>query len=410
MRRRHTPRAELDSIYSSPNKGWGGSGGGVEAVFARAAFQLPLNDAGAGIVNIGLNTGGIGTGTFVRASTKWTKLSSGLWASVASGQPCSAYFGMTTAVAPYAGYFPEPAATQLVTPTASIRDMTNAAWTKGATITVAQTGTGIDGVGNSCTRVTGGAVTATNTVLQTLSAAATARTYSCWILRVTGTGAIGIAQDGSTFTDISAQLNSSTFVQVKLTATQLNASFGIQVSTNGDVILVDFNQFEAGTNATSPVDNTGTRAADNLTFVYAGNANTTQGSAYAEMATNWATSPAIMVASSFAASDTIYNLGTPSATGADTMRIRDGTNSPFFSGTNLSTATRKRCSSWGGNGLVIVGDGGAASTTAFDGDIGSVAIGVGCDSSGTRNFSGYIKNHYIWQEQLVTTDMQRITA
>ena len=144
------------------------------------------------------------------------------------------------------GYFAEGAGTQLVTPTASIRDMTDASWVKGATMTAALTGTGIDGVTNSCTRLTGGAVSATNTVFQTLTAAASSRTYSVWLKRVTGTGVINITQDGGVgYTDVTSQINSSTFTRVSLAASQLNAVFGIQVVTDTDVILADFNQFEA---------------------------------------------------------------------------------------------------------------------------------------------------------------------
>ena len=93
------------------------------------SFALPLNDAGAGAVNLNpIFNAGSGTATFTRATVAWTKLSTGLWAQVASGTARSAYLGADTTVGAYGGYFAEGAAIQLVTPTASIRDMTQAAF------------------------------------------------------------------------------------------------------------------------------------------------------------------------------------------------------------------------------------------------------------------------------------------
>ena len=232
-------------------------------------FELLFADLGAGVVSTVEAINGT-TPTFTRATVAWTKLSTGLWAEVASGSPRSFYGANGNTVAgSYLGYFAEGAGTQLVTPDASIRDMTDASWVKGATLTVAKTGIGIDGVTNSCSRLTGGLVTITNTIFQTLTAAASTRTYSCWIKRITGTGLIYITQDGisAVFTEVSGLLNTSTFTRVSITASQLNAVFGIRVDGNGDEILVDFNQFEAGAFATSPLATAGAaRNADVLTY------------------------------------------------------------------------------------------------------------------------------------------------
>ena len=94
-------------------------------IFDNADFVLPLLDLGNGAVNTVLARG-TGSATYTRATTAWTKLASGLWRSVASGTARSAYIGLNTAVSAYGGYFAEGAGTQLVTPTASIRDMTDA--------------------------------------------------------------------------------------------------------------------------------------------------------------------------------------------------------------------------------------------------------------------------------------------
>lgn len=259
------------------NWGMGRGGAGLPS------FALGFANLGAGLVDTSAQ-GSPAAPTFTRATIAWSKLASGLWAPVASGSARYTFNGSTTAVATTGGYFAEGARTELVTPLTSKRDMTDAAWSKGATITVAKTGTGIDGVVNSCSRLTGGAVSATNTAFQTLVAAASSRTYSVWLQRVTGTGVINITQDGgSTYTDVTASVNASTFTRVELNASVLNAAFGIQVVTNGDVILADFNQFEAGTFASSPIDvGAVTRNADSLSYLTTGWLNAAAGTMFAQ--------------------------------------------------------------------------------------------------------------------------------
>ena len=371
---------------------------------AQPIFNLPLDDAGAGLVNlVPVSTGGSATPTFTRATAKWTKLSTGLWKSVASGSAASCYLGATTAVGAYGGYFAEGAGTQLVTPTASIRDMTNAAWTAGATMTVAKDGTGIDGVANSCSRLTGGAVSATNTIFQTLVAAASSRTYSVWLKRVTGTGVINITQDGGVgYTDVTSQINASTFTRVSLTASQLNAAFGIQVVDSGDVILADFNQFEAGSFATSPMAAAGVaRNADVLTYVVAGNISLTQGTCYAELSlSSSASSVRIAVGPAL--------LYTPDA--ATSIRMDDGATTVTKTLlTDLSTAVRKRISSWGNSVIRVTGDGAAPASAAFDGSITSGLI-VGSDGGGNNNWYGTVRNVRLYSRALTDAQLQAMTS
>ncbi len=378
---------------------------GVNGILASAGFYLPLYDSGSGAVNTTLSRG-VGSATFTRATEAACRLSTGLWKlAVASGTARSHYYEFSAGTMTYGGYLAEPAATQILT---APRDMTNVAWTAGATVTVAQDGTGIDGVANSCTRLTGGAVEATNTVLQTITAAASSRTYSAFIKRVTGTGAIGIWQDGVTFTDISAQLNSTSFVQVKLNASQLNAVIGIQVSVNGDVILVDCNQFEAGAKASTPIPAAGTRNVDLLTYTFAGNALAASGTSYAEL------SQAVNVPGEMAiAFSNDINGAAIRASGLTEARVNDGTNSVLKSGlSSYATGIRKRASSWGSGGLVITGDGLAVATGSFDGAMASTAIAIATGTSGGAGttWGGTIKNVRIWTAQLPDQQLQAVTS
>jgi len=185
------------------------------------------------------------------------------------------------------GLLIEPAATDLLTARADARDMTTANWTLGATMTRARTSVGADGVANKATRLTGGAVAATNIITTTITAAASSRTYSVLIKRVTGTGPVRITQDNfATSTDISGLINSSTYTLVQINQSQLNAQLGIKVDTNLDAIDADWNQFSAGdltglVNSRIP-DTITTRNADVLSYATTGWLNAASGTLYDE--------------------------------------------------------------------------------------------------------------------------------
>lgn len=264
------------------------------------------------------------------------------------------------------GTIVEAAATQLVTPTASIRDLTNAAWAK-TNMTTALTSTGADGSANSATRCTATAGNAT--VLQTLVAAATSRTVSFLIRRVTGTGNIELTQDGATYTNIATQLNSSVYTLVQLNATQLNASFGIRIVTSGDAIDVDFAQFEAGSAATSRIATAGaTRSADVLTAPTSGLLVNAQGFAEMRFRNIAVPSTASVVLSSLTTGANgipLYNAPSGSCSIYDGTATRISALSfPLTAGTLVSFA-----SSWGNSQCFVARDGAVSSALTFDNDM-----------------------------------------
>ena len=232
---------------------------------SKPSFALGFADLGAGAVDTSTQSSP-GTPTFTRATTAWTKLSTGLWASVATGVARSNYSGATTATGSYRGYLSEAISINLCL---QARDMTQADWVKVNT-TALKNATGIDGVANSASTVT--CTSNGGSILQTVVAAASSRTYSAFIRRKTGTGTITIQQLTTTL-DVTASLNSSTYTRVELNASELNSAFGIVFGTSGDEIEVDMNQLEAGTIATSPVPTTTatvTRNGDLLTYTLGG--------------------------------------------------------------------------------------------------------------------------------------------
>jgi hypothetical protein len=195
---------------------------------------------------------------------------------------------------------------------------------------------------------------------------------------------------------------------------ELNVAYGFQMVTIGDQIDVDFNQFEplAATQfASSPMASAGAvRAADVWTFPAAGNIDFTQGTAYAELTTNWTSGPQ----SINAALGTGLNgriLWNPNGVASTNIRTFDGANQAIKGGmTDMSTAVRKRASSWGAAGQFVTGDGAAPATAAFDGTMGDgVVLEIGNTADGSQ-WNGTIKNVRIYPTQLTSAQLQALTA
>lgn len=147
------------------------------------------------------------------------------------------------------------------------RDLTNAAWTLSNT-TSAKDQAGTDGVTNAASSLT---ATANNgTIFQSITTASVQRAQAAYVKRITGTGTVSISMDGgSTYTDVTASINSSTYTRVPtgagLIQTLANPTVGFKLGTSGDKIAVDFVTNEAGAFVSSPtLQTTGsvTRSAD----------------------------------------------------------------------------------------------------------------------------------------------------
>jgi hypothetical protein len=380
-----------------------GAGSGVGSGGGFPSFNLPLNDLGNGIVNtVPAQSAGSHVATFTSAPVAWTKLSSGLWGPVATGIPRSGYLGQDTAVGAYGGYFAEGLGTQLVTPTAAIRDMTNAAWTA-VGITPTKTATGIDGVPNACTTLT--CTAPGGSILQTLVAAASSRTYSIFLRRVSGNGTI-VIQQGATTQDVTAQINTVTKTRVWLNASILNSVFGIVMGTAGDVIEVDVNQFEPLTPTqipTSPMASTGVARSDwdTLSFPSAGNISGTQGTAYAEVVmpnivnNNW------FLGSGNAA---LYHM-------ASKLTLFDGTSNRSGNTFIPSQAVQKIAFSWGGATSQTALNGVASAVLGFDGDMGFSAAALFIAASGSGNQpNGFMRNIRIFPTQFSGAQLATLTA
>lgn len=155
---------------------------------------------------------------------------------------------------------------------------------KQATVKAVLNATGICNQENACTTLT---ATANNaTILQQFTLASAARSFSAYVKRKTGTGTISITRDGgSNWTDITSQINSSTFTRVSILNTSVtNPNCGFKFGTSGDEIIVDCCQDEAGVNVSTPIITTSatvTRNADVLTYPVA-NLHATKNTVYHE--------------------------------------------------------------------------------------------------------------------------------
>jgi len=270
--------------------------------------------------------------------------------------------------------------------------------------------TGIDNVANSASRLTCAATDAT--ILQLLTAATGTRTTSVYLKRITGTGTISITRNnGSSWTDVTSQINSSGFARVQVTSdVGANPTIGIKMGTSGDVIDVDCFQDEPLAWASTPILTTTaavTRNADVLS--YANAFNVTQGTALCSVKSD------IPINSGRAAGILRGDvsgvlLRVDSTDSRSLTRSNDGTNSATATGLDFTTGRRKRAVRWGSD-LMVSADGILGTTAPFDGGMGaSTTLSIGHDSTGSSQVGGSIKEVFVWPTALTNEQHAQVTS
>lgn len=128
-------------------------------------------------------------------------------------------------------------------------DLTNAAWTA-SNVTAVLNAT--SSMGEPASTLT---ATATNgTIIQAVTSASTSHTFQARVRRKTGTGIISITADnGATWTDVTSQLNSTTYSRVYVHYSGTNPNIGFRIGTSGDEIEVSMAISGAKSTITSPV-------------------------------------------------------------------------------------------------------------------------------------------------------------
>ena len=365
----------------------------------------PFSDLGSGIVDT-TDVIGRAVATYTGATTKWTRLASGLWAEVASGSPRSYY----DADLVYRGYLSEITRTNRCLWS---RDLTDAAWVA-TNITPLKNITGIDGVANSASRITADADN--GTILQAIVNASVARVYSCWMKRITGTGAVNITLDNDTTrTDVSSLINSSTWTLVQMIQTLANPTVGFKLAVSGDAVAVDMCQEEdntllgAGSGAsTIPTTTVAVaRNADSLTWDVA-NIDQTQSSVYIE-AHLLGTQPANQVRTLIGGGSGSGRMFSLQSVGNLQGQLNDGTTtiSSVLSGT---PSNLKYAAAWGGATMAVSGNGVAPASGAFDGNLSMNQFSVGINSA-ANNSNCAFKNFRIFKgRKLSDSQLQALTV
>jgi len=273
------------------------------------------------------------------------------------------------------------------------RDLTNAAWVK-TNATAAKTQTGIDAVANSCSLLT--ATAANATILQTITAAATAACSGFWVKRSVGTGSIFFTRNGGVdWLDITSLINSSTFTCVKIENTSVtNPQVGFKIATSGDAIIVDAGLNHAGTTLTLPIFTTSaavTRAADVLTYQTASNFSDTAGTILATYKPTYDT----CAAGSIVGSSTSGLYASTSNSGVQAL---DGTNT-INGPAGTPSGQIKIGARWSGSSLQCFALDSFGSSGSYDGSFNLSTIGI---LPGT---AGYIRDLAIWTSSLTDSEI-----
>lgn len=290
------------------------------------------------------------------------------------------------------------------------RDHTNAAWVK-TTMTAAKDEIGVDGVTNSASSLLATAINALS--LQTVVIAASSRVLSFDIKRLIGSGTIELTQDGATFTNVTSQINSTTYTRVLLIASQLNPILGIRLGTSGDKIAVDFGQFENAliTSRIPTTTATVTRALDSASRTDTENIlnDATQGTTLAEINIPYSTLvPSYVLAKDDASDDTAMAL----QAGANlVVSIFDPTTG-VSKATGISTPLKfKAATAFSPGEKAVTALGQTPATGAYDGNLyNGTLIRLGRRLSATDMLFGHIKRLDYWPERFPNDVLQRMTA
>ncbi len=286
------------------------------------------------------------------------------------------------------------------------RDLTKAAWAA-TNITPTKTATGLDNAANSASTLAAGAADAT--ILQTLTMAAAARSFSAYVKRRTGAGNVYITRDGGTnWTDITASVGAS-WTRVKIENTSvLNPVCGFKIATSGDAIDVDVCQDEAGAYISSPIVTTTAAVTRNGELLDYETANVAANSTFAG---TWYTPT---LASSLI--QPIIGTKTNSTEGfgkqaiTNNFYIGNPSDAKTVTGSALTVNTfNKFAGTLNGTTRSISANGGAVSSAADASSWTASKLRINGDGWGGQS-QGYLKNVYIWSTTLTDEQLQQVTA
>jgi hypothetical protein len=296
-------------------------------------------------------------------------------------------------------------------------------WTA-TNVTAVLNATGPDNVANSASTIT--ATSAGGTILQAITLASQADTYSVYVLCVTCTGNIQVAEyppATPAFTTLSSSNcfnqsnvgtapNTSTWVRCFVEATILNPVVGFKIANSGDSVQVFCNQLEPGAFESPCIPTTtlsASRSADNIAVKGALLAPITTQSFSTVIATQLAAMPSAAAFILGTTSASNYFMARASSTtiqfdpnNAGAVTATSGSGS-FSSGTQKSGLATAN----GNTSLVLNAGAVATSSTAFA-SASSIFLG---SRNGTATFlDGDIGRATLWGSKLPDVQLQSLTS
>lgn len=301
------------------------------------------------------------------------------------------------------------------------RDLTQdggSPWTLSNT-TAAKDVTGIDNAANSASTLT--ATAANGTVLQTVTKASAANTYSVWLKRKTGSGDIDITDNnGTNWTTVAV---TSSWLRFDITRTQANPIFGIRIVTDTDAVYVDMNQLEAGSFRTSEIATTTaavTRSADVATTALSGvpGFSVTEGTVFIEYALiiggDAGTFPGSWSIDDGTGDDSI-DLALRQSDNLTFCRVKTGTVAQALvelTAPSSPTTMSKVAMVWATNDVSGAQDGTLAGTPDTSATIptGLTTLRIGKSSRAGENADVHIARFVYWNQRLPDGILQTVTS
>ena len=254
---------------------------------------------------------------------------------------------------------------------------------------------------------------ANGTLLQTVTAAAGANTFSVYLKRKDGVGAVRVGTDGTDFT--ACTINAATWTRCSVTKTLLAVpvTIGIQIATSGDNVYVWGGQMETGGFASSYIPTVATtisRNVDVLTFSESGNIASAEGTVSVLMDTRFPGADYPRVLSSFAGGSIPLWINNTNGK----LSSYDRVNAPDASVVYTAGASSRAVVKWGGILFGWALDGVLSTTGTFDGsmDAGAGTMRIGNDvvsPSDPAQLYGHVKDLRIWNRALSDSELQAIT-
>jgi hypothetical protein len=246
---------------------------------------------------------------------------------------------------------------------------------------------------------------ANSTLLQSVTGTVADYTFSVYLKRKDGTGAVQVRSDNTTW--VACTINASTWTRCTDTRTLTVAAYtpGIRIVTSGDNVYAWGGQMEAGAFASSYIPTVAaamTRNFDLLYFTATGNLSGTVGTVSMTVDTQEFSSPGIMIYTDA----TAYVV----ANWAGVLASYDGTE--LLSGPVWNTNASTRVAvSWDNTAseCKLAKDGGAATVTGFDGLFTTgenISLGQG---GGVSFMWGHLKDVRIWNRSFSDSELQAIT-